>query len=189
MYVLAPRSSLLASPPIALSPINNTASASVVSGPHPIGNDSNSGRTPYNSANRTRETPALVRDPSSSASRRTSPGGTRKCSFTLSTGPQQATQASEITRCPGPRKNSTDGIMRHIEPPRRQRVGQPARQIVNNPRLRRERRQAIHQWLAIQIVDGPNSHHRRNYTPIRRSRQPVRCNSCPQLLSTTNSTQ
>ena len=37
------------------------------------------------------------------------PGGTRKWSFTLSTGPRQATQASETIVDPGVRKNSTEG--------------------------------------------------------------------------------
>ena len=41
---------------------------------------------------------ALVREPSSTASRVTRPGAVRKKSFTLITGPRQPMQASDTTR-------------------------------------------------------------------------------------------
>ena len=55
------------------------------------------GRRRYRSASRIRASVALVREPTSSASRRTARGAFRKYSLTLSTGPRAATQASETT--------------------------------------------------------------------------------------------
>ena len=117
------------------------------------------GRTPHSSASRICVSAALVREPSSSATRRTSLGGTRKCSFTLSTGPRQATHASETIRYPGVRKNSTDGISATSSRPAASesasRLGKSKRQ----PHFRRKRLQPVHQRLAVQIIDGADSHH------------------------------
>ena len=54
------------------------------------------GITPNRSASMIRARAALVREPASRASDRTSPGSTRKYSLTLKTGPRDATQASEM---------------------------------------------------------------------------------------------
>ena len=171
---------------IARSPINSTASASVALQPA-----ANRQRLPLRPHAAQFGQQNLRRAPRSSASPRRAPRAAPRPAARESaasrSAPARGTPRTHPTRSRNPavRKNSTDGIKRHIQPPRRQRIGQPARQIKQQPHLRRKRLQAVHQRLAIQIIDGTNSHPNRI---IRDSAVPSAHTACRYALAARSTT-
>ena len=144
---------------IARSPINSTASASVVSSPHPIGSGSHCGRTPHSSASRICVSAALVRDPSSSATRRTSLR--RHAKMQLHAQHRPAARHARVRNdrdSPAVRKNSTDGTSATSSRPAasesasrlgKSYVSRTSGAAPSKPYTKR---------LAVQIIDGADSH-------------------------------
>ena len=95
----------------------------------------NSGCTPHSSASRICASAALVREPSSSASVRTSRRRHAEVQLHAQHRPAAGDAGVGNDRLPRLPQPFDRRHQRHIEPPRGQRIGQPARQIVKQPRL------------------------------------------------------